>query len=44
MKYQIIGSTMSTVQIQFDAPGRVILQTQNFNEFAGRIAKMIPGK
>lgn len=23
-------------------PGRVILQTQNFNEFAGRIAKMIP--
>lgn len=25
-------------------PGRVILQTQNFNEFAGRIAKMIPEK
>jgi uncharacterized protein (TIGR00266 family) len=25
-------------------PGRVILQTQNFNEFAGRIARMIPGK
>lgn len=23
-------------------PGRVILQTQNFNEFAGRIARMIP--
>ena len=25
-------------------PGRVILQTQNFNEFAGRIIRMIPGK
>ena len=25
-------------------PGKVILQTQNFNEFAGRIAKMIPSK
>lgn len=25
-------------------PGKVILQTQNFNEFAGRIAKYIPGK
>lgn len=25
-------------------PGRVVLQTQNFNEFAGRIARMIPGK
>ncbi len=25
-------------------PGRVILQTQNFNEFAGRIARLIPGK
>lgn len=25
-------------------PGRVILQTQNFNEFAGRIARMIPGR
>lgn len=25
-------------------PGRVILQTQNFNEFAGRIIKMIPSK
>ena len=25
-------------------PGRVILQTQNFAEFAGRIAKMIPSK
>ena len=25
-------------------PGRVILQTQNFNEFAGRIARMIPSK
>ena len=25
-------------------PGRVILQTQNINEFAGRIAKMIPSK
>lgn len=24
--------------------GRVILQTQNFNEFAGRIARMIPSK
>lgn len=24
-------------------PGRVILQTQNFNEFAGRIARVIPG-
>ena len=23
-------------------PGRVILQTQNFNEFAGRIARVIP--
>lgn len=25
-------------------PGRVILQTQNFNEFAGRIVSMIPSK
>lgn len=25
-------------------PGRVVLQTQNFNEFAGRIARLIPGK
>ncbi len=25
-------------------PGRVIIQTQNFNEFAGRIASMIPSK
>lgn len=25
-------------------PGRVILQTQNFNEFAGRIARYIPSK
>lgn len=25
-------------------PGKVILQTQNFNEFAGRIARMIPSK
>ncbi|MBO5153236.1 MAG: TIGR00266 family protein [Eubacterium sp.] len=25
-------------------PGRVILQTQNFNEFAGRIIRMIPSK
>ncbi len=25
-------------------PGKVILQTQNFNEFAGRIIKMIPNK
>ncbi len=25
-------------------PGRVILQTQNFNEFAGRIARLIPAK
>ena len=25
-------------------PGKVILQTQNLNEFAGRIAKMIPSK
>lgn len=25
-------------------PGKVILQTQNFAEFAGRIAKMIPSK
>lgn len=25
-------------------PGKVILQTQNFNEFAGRIMKMIPSK
>lgn len=25
-------------------PGRVILQTQNFNDFAGRIIKMIPSK
>ena len=25
-------------------PGKVILQTQNFNEFAGRIMRMIPGK
>ena len=25
-------------------PGKVLLQTQNFNEFAGRIIKMIPSK
>ena len=25
-------------------PGKVILQTQNFNEFVGRIARMIPSK
>ena len=25
-------------------PGKVILQTQNFNEFAGRIIRMIPSK
>lgn len=25
-------------------PGKIILQTQNFNEFAGRIARMIPSK
>lgn len=25
-------------------PGRVILQTQNFNEFAGRIIRMVPSK
>ena len=25
-------------------PGRVILQTQNFNEFAGRIISMMPAK
>lgn len=25
-------------------PGRVILQTQNFNEFAGRIIRMVPGR
>ncbi len=25
-------------------PGRVILQTQNFNDFAGRIIRLIPGK
>ncbi len=25
-------------------PGRIILQTQNFNEFAGRIARFIPSK
>lgn len=25
-------------------PGRVILQTQNFNEFAGRIIKMVPSR
>lgn len=25
-------------------PGRIILQTQNFNEFAGRIARLIPSK
>lgn len=25
-------------------PGKVVLQTRNFNEFAGRIAKMIPSK
>lgn len=25
-------------------PGKIILQTQNFNEFAGRIIKMIPSK
>lgn len=25
-------------------PGKVILQTQNFNEFAGRIIKMVPSK
>lgn len=25
-------------------PGKIILQTQNFNDFAGRIASMVPGK
>lgn len=25
-------------------PGKVVLQTQNFNEFAGRIARLIPSK
>lgn len=25
-------------------PGKVVLQTQNFGEFAGRIARLIPGK
>ncbi|EOT23497.1 hypothetical protein C805_03161 [Eubacterium sp. 14-2] len=25
-------------------PGRVVLQTQNFNEFAGRIIRMVPGR
>lgn len=25
-------------------PGRIILQTQNFNDFAGRVISMIPGK
>lgn len=25
-------------------PGKVVLQTQNFNEFAGRIARFIPGR
>ena len=25
-------------------PGKVILQTQNFGEFAGRIARLIPSK
>jgi len=25
-------------------PGRIVLQTQNFNEFAGRIMKMMPSK
>ena len=25
-------------------PGKVVLQPQNFNEFAGRIARMIPSK
>ena len=25
-------------------PGRIILQTQNFNEFAGRISRFIPSK
>lgn len=25
-------------------PGKIVLQTQNFNEFAGRIARMIPSK
>ena len=25
-------------------PGKVILQTQNFNEFAGRIIRMVPSK
>lgn len=25
-------------------PGRVVLQTQNFNEFAGRIIKMVPSR
>ncbi len=25
-------------------PGRVILQTQNFNEFAGRIIRMVPSR
>lgn len=25
-------------------PGRVILQTQNFNEFAGRIIRLVPSR
>lgn len=25
-------------------PGKVILQTQNFNEFAGRIIRMVPSR
>lgn len=29
---------------KFTGPGKVVLQTQNFNEFAGRIARMIPSK
>ena len=32
------------VLTKLTGPGKVILQTQNFNEFAGRIAKMIPSK
>ena len=25
-------------------PGKVLLQTQNFNDFAGRVISMMPGK
>lgn len=49
----MIGNTMPAVEVILNAgegmfntkltgPGKVILQTQNFNEFASRIISMVP--